>query len=82
MIKWIKEGGVEVETNEMPVTIAKARSLGWKTPEEIEAESKPKTVDDMGAPELKELCKELDIEYTTKPEAIDAIKAKQAESEE
>ena len=80
MIKWIKPNGNEIETNGLPKTVAHCESLGW---ERADAEpSAPKTVDEMSAPELKELCKELDIEYTTKPEAVGAIKAKQAEGGE
>jgi hypothetical protein len=30
MIKWIKQSGVEIETNEEPKSIAMAESLGWK----------------------------------------------------
>ncbi len=30
MITWTKPNGLEIETNDMPATIAKCESLGWK----------------------------------------------------
>ena len=39
-MKFIKPNGTEVETNGRPDTIARAQELGWKTPEQLEAEAK------------------------------------------
>ena len=30
MIKWIKPNGNEIETNDLPKTIAHCESIGWK----------------------------------------------------
>jgi len=36
MIKWIKQTGQEVETNENPANIAEAEKLGWKRGDAVE----------------------------------------------
>ena len=41
MIKWTKEDGQEVETNELPANIKAAEGLGWKP---VKAAAKPKPV--------------------------------------
>ena len=81
LIDWMKEGSrgdvMETKSNDRPASINAMLAGGW-----IRVDDTEKGIDDMNAAELKELCKELDIEYTTKPEAIEAVRAKQAEGEE
>lgn len=35
-MKWIKPSGVEIETNDMPETLAYCRSLGWQAADKTE----------------------------------------------
>lgn len=35
---WVKSSGVEVTTNDLPATVAKAKELGWKPKEEVKEE--------------------------------------------
>lgn len=45
-MKWVKQNGQEIETNDEPATIKGAEALGWKRPEKPKAmpaaKAKPK----------------------------------------
>lgn len=58
-MKWTKPNGTEIETNDLPETIAYGRSLGW-VPEGEQEKDKPKALT------IDEICLELEargIEY-------------------
>lgn len=40
MINWVKPNGTKIQTNTLPANVDMAKSLGWKTPEQIQAEAK------------------------------------------
>jgi hypothetical protein len=42
MIIWIKQSGLEIETNDTQASIARAESLGWKRKRKTPAKAPPK----------------------------------------
>ena len=90
MLNWVKTGAdgseMSAQSNSRDASIAAMIKGGWK-PAGEEGPQKGKSIDelkssdpdDLSAPELKELCKALDIEYTGKKEVVARLKEIKAE---